>query len=337
MTTPQVRPKWRPPLALIVYAILITVMALPFFIVVWFRVLELEAGRLAPAEAGALLVALAVTLIMGFVLTRTITAPIDALIARTEDIGRRGRSAIKPPESHGTRELAVLSQGFMDLASQLVDRTDYIRTFATHVSHELKSPLTAIRGAAELLRDDEPDLPMTPEQRRHFLDNIIADTERLGRLLNRLRDLAQAEAPIAEGETRMTEIVPHLSARIPALDIRIVGDGEASLALPLETACIIIGNLLQNAVEHGASAVAIDVSTSRRGATIRVSDNGRGIAPGDAGRIFEPFFSTRRLEGGTGLGLDIVRAMLSAHQGTIALEDGQAPGARFLITLPPAR
>ncbi len=53
----------------------------------------------------------------------------------------------------------------MDLASQLVDRTDYIRTFATHVSHELKSPLTAIRGAAELLRDDEPDLPMTPEQR----------------------------------------------------------------------------------------------------------------------------------------------------------------------------
>jgi signal transduction histidine kinase len=81
--------------------------------------------------------------------------------------------------------------GFLDMARKLQDRSDTIRTFATHVSHELKSPLTSIQGAAELLRDGSED--MTPAQRQKFHANIVADTERLNRLVRRLIELARAE------------------------------------------------------------------------------------------------------------------------------------------------
>ena len=143
----------------------------------------------------ALLVALLLTLVLAAVLSRTITGPINALIARTEEIGRGNRAAIVAQERHGTRELAVLSQSFLDLAERLVERTEYVHSYAAHVSHELKSPVTAIRGAAELLRDTE----MSAEDRKRFLDHIVADSDRLAALLDRLRELARAEVPVGGG------------------------------------------------------------------------------------------------------------------------------------------
>ncbi|API56904.1 two-component sensor histidine kinase (plasmid) [Rhizobium leguminosarum] len=334
MSAPKVRTKWRPTLALIVYVVLLAVMALPILIVIWFRAVEASSNRMAPAEIGALVVAFMLTLGVAYVLTRTITGPIDALIARTEEIARGGGEAIRPLESYGTREIAVLSQSFLDLAGKLVDRTEYVRSFAAHVSHELKSPLTAIRGAAELLRDDDAERPMTKAQRLHFLDNIIADAVRLDALLQRLRELAQAEMPVAEGRSSVTDIISSLRERFPALNISGAGDTEISVALPQEAAGIVFANLAENALQHGATLLELRISVDARTAVILVCDDGSGISEANRQRIFQPFFSTRREQGGTGMGLGIVRAMLSSHGGTIRLVKTTSAGTEFEITIP---
>ncbi|OWV78520.1 histidine kinase [Rhizobium sp. N122] len=334
MPAPKVRTKWRPTLALIVYVVLLAVMALPILILVWFRAVEVSSNRMAPAEIGALAFVAVLTLGIAYVLTRTITGPIDALIARTDEIARGGKRAIRQLESHGTREIAVLSQSFLDLAGKLVDRTEYVRSFAAHVSHELKSPLTAIRGAAELLRDDDAEKAMTKAQRLHFLDNIVADAARLDALLQRLRELAQAEIPVADGRSSITDILSSLRGQFPALDISGKGGPDISVALPREAAGIIFANLAENALQHGATLLELSVSADARTTVILVRDDGGGISEANRQRIFQPFFSTRREQGGTGMGLGIVRAMLSAHGGTIRLLQTSGAGAEFEITIP---
>jgi two-component system, OmpR family, sensor kinase len=334
MAGPRVTRKWRPKMALVVYAVLLAVLSLPIIIVLWFRAIDAASGRMAPAEIGALAGALALTLGIAYVLTRTMTGPIDALIVRTEEIARGGKAAIIPLDSHGTREIATLSQSFLDLAGKLVDRTDYVRSFAAHVSHELKSPLTAIRGAAELLREDDPAMPMTAEERRHFLDNIIADAERLDRLLTRLRELARAELPTEKGETRVSDILAHLAGRFPKLDIIGLSEPDVPFALPFEAASIVLGNLADNAAQHGATRLELTASAGERLMTLLVRDNGSGISEGNRALIFQPFFSTRREQGGTGMGLDIVRTALNAHGGTIRLMDEAGEGTAFEISVP---
>ncbi|MBB4293869.1 signal transduction histidine kinase [Rhizobium leguminosarum] len=330
----KVRTKWRPTLALIVYVVLLAVMALPILIVIWFRAFDVSSGRMAPAEIGALATVFILTLGVAYVLTRTITGPINALIGRTEEIARGGKGAIRPLESYGTREIAVLSQSFLDLAGKLVDRTEYISSFAAHVSHELKSPLTAIRGAAELLRDDDAERPMTEAERSHFLDNIVADAVRLDALLQRLRELAQAETLVAEGKSSVMDILSSLRGRFSTLDISGGGDTEISVALPQEAAGIVFANLAENALQHGATSLELAVSAGPRTVVILVRDDGGGISEANRQRVFQPFFSTRREQGGTGMGLGIVRAMLGSHGGTIRLLQMAGAGAAFEITLP---
>lgn len=333
MRTPQVRTKWRPPLYLIVYAVLLTVMTLPALTVIWFRAVRAASGAMAPAEIATLAVVLILTLGVAYVLTRTLTVPINALIARTEEIARGGRAAIRPLDNYGTREVASLSQSFLDLAGKLVDHSDHVRSFAAHVSHELKSPLTSIKGAAELLRDDDEDNPMSQAQRNHFLANIIADTERLDTLLSRLRDLAKAELPSEPGLSKMRDIVAQLARNSPQLAVDGGGIDEV-IALPDEVASIILDNLAENAVQNGATMLSIKTMTDGRKIMIQIGDNGSGIAEGNRERIFEPFFSTRREEGGTGMGLGIVRAMLASHGGTIELLESNDGGTIFQIMLP---
>jgi signal transduction histidine kinase len=334
MPAAKIRKKWRPTLAHVMYAVLLSVLALPIVIIILFNPTEHGSANMAPMELGAFALALALTLLIAYVLTRAITSPINALMRRTDEIARGGRSAIKPLDSYGTREIATLTQSFLDLAEDLVDRTDYVRSFATHVSHELKSPLTAIRGAGELLRDDDADTPMTTAQRQQFLDNIIADADRLDRLLVRLRELAYAESPVARGETDMSEIVSQLSRRFPMLTIKAESAVRKRLALPQEAANIVFANLAENALQHGANHLDVSVRREEKSMIVLIADNGTGVSDGNENLIFRPLFSTRREYGGTGMGLSIVRAMLASHGATISLTDSNNNGATFEIKLP---
>lgn len=322
MAAPRVAQKWRPTLTLIVFAMLLTVLSLPAAIIIWLRALDDSKATTGLIEFGALGLALVITVVIAIVFSRTITGPINALVKRSEEIGKGGRAAIVPAERQGTRELATLSQSFLDLAERLVDRTEYVSSFAAHVSHELKSPVTAIRGSAELLRDAE----MSKEERQRFLAHIIADSDRLTALLDSLRELARADLDVSAGSSTAAEALAGEGAVLS-------GDVDVPMRLGPEASKAVFGQLLRNAREHGASEVT--VSATREDETLRivVSDNGSGISPGNRDRIFEPFFTTRRETGGTGMGLQIVRSMLAAHSGSIELLPSET-GAAFELRVP---
>ena len=135
------------------------------------------------------------------------------------------------------------------------------------MSHELKSPLTSIQGAAELLRDDVDAPDMDDEDRRKFLDNIIADTDRLAKISGRLRDFARAENPVAVGAARLSAAIAGLRSAFASLDIRASGDLDTPMRISEENAAIIFSNLADNAMRHGSSW--LDLSAARQDNLLR--------------------------------------------------------------------
>jgi signal transduction histidine kinase len=219
------------------------------------------------------------------------------------------------------------------MAEKLQARSDSIQTFATHVSHELKSPLTAIQGAAELLRDSGST--MDDEERRRFSNNIVTDAGRLNLLVRRLLDLAKAENLAPSGESTSIDAALALLPVDSRLAVRVEAGGDLALRISGENGAIVLANLIDNSARHGATLVSITTTSAGGKATVLVSDDGAGISPSNRARIFEPFFTTRRATGGTGMGLGIVLALLKAHDGMIRLVDSER-GTRFEITLPAA-
>lgn len=275
------------------------------------------------------------TLLIGFLFHRTITEPMRELIERTDLVGNGDRHALRPLRRHGTREFARLSQSFLEMARRLNARSSFISTFATHVSHELKSPLTSIQGAAELLRDDVDAPSMDDEDRRKFLDNIIADADRLAKIAGRLRDLARAENPVAVGAANLSDVIAGLRPAFASLDIRTGRDLDTPMRITEENAAIIFSNLADNAMRHGSSTLHVSAIRQQNLLRVSVSDNGEGVSDNNRTQIFDSFFTTRRDSGGTGMGLAIVRAMLEAHGGSIRLLDSER-GTAFELVLPVA-
>lgn len=282
----------------------------------------------------AVLLVLAAAIAIGLVLVRTIARPMRELASKAEEITHGRSEAIGPLKRHGTRELASLTQSFMTMAKRLSDRSDYLSGFANHVSHELKTPLTAIKGAAELMRDAQS--AMTAEERERFLSNVLKDSERISVLLDRLREMARADNPELGGAVGLAAVVQTLRERFEETPISLDAEGTPPLAMSAENAHIVFGHLVDNSVRHGATEVAITARDEGGRLRVSVRDNGAGVSEGNRARIFDPFFTTRRAEGGTGMGLGIVRALLRAHGGDIALENSDG-GAAFVLTLPVAQ
>ena len=214
----------------------------------------------------------------------------------------------------------------------------YLRDFAAAVSHEFKTPLAGIQGAVELMEDHGDT--MSAEDRRRFLHNIAAASERLSRLVSRLMDLARADmakpgehdiADLAETLPRLADGLsdPRFRVEVQALDAAVrVAAAEATL----ET---VITALADNSRRAGAGRLSMSAETWAREVWLTVADDGEGVPPGDRERLFEPFFTSRRAEGGTGLGLPIARSLLAASHASIALIDSER-GAAFRIVLPRA-
>ncbi len=280
-------------------------------------------GVLLIAAAGLVLTVAGLASLM----SRLVTRPVEELIGRTERLARGDRTAAEPLDRPGTHEIDQLSRAFSGLSRALDERADYITSFAAQVSHEFKTPLTAIRAASELLR--EHAATMTPEERDRFLTNIQQDADRLGRLVVRLLELARADVskPV-QVWTRVEPVARAVAARFRELGLAVdlsLDPAAESARMPGEALETILANLLDNARRHGGAGVRTRLTVvpeqkaGMDGVRLDVSDDGPGISAANRARVFTPFFTTARDAGGTGLGLSIVRSLVQANGGTIEL------------------
>ncbi|MEO1491096.1 MAG: ATP-binding protein [Pseudomonadota bacterium] len=281
----------------------------------------------------AMLTVLALSASLAALTSLTISRPVAELLKRTRAVATGTRTDMAVLENPGTSEMAQLSDGIARMATALTDRAQYIRTLASHVSHEFKTPLASIQGAAELLQDHHDT--MSAEDRERFLTNISSDGARLKALLDRLLELARAEN--AERGEVLIPLAPAVDRALAGLPDGISGTAEVADGLEARIAedalDIVLANLTDNAAQHGADRIEITARSEAEAVVIDVRDNGTGISPANRTKIFEHFFTTRRESGGTGLGLGIVRALVTAHGGTIDLAETDGPGTMFRITL----
>jgi signal transduction histidine kinase len=267
----------------------------------------------------------------------TVVRPTRQLATMAQRVAAGDVRAVEPLATPMTREAQSLSDSIVVMARTLQARADYVRELALGVSHELKTPLTGIRGSAELLRDHLEE--MSIDERRKFLSNILDDTTRLERLVRRILELARADALMPRGDEAcdVAEAATAIASAWQAKGRNMVVEG-ASAALPAvidrESLDIVLSNLLDNAFQHGGPAASVKVVLQPEDGRIcvEISDDGPGISPGNADRVFDRFFTTARDAGGTGLGLAISRQRVMAFGGDIALVPA-ARGAVFRITL----
>lgn len=320
MTSGRIRRKWRPSLALVLGFTLATVLCLPMVGIIAVRMLSPALGYIRAVTAVAILVMLVAALV-GWTLWRVLLRPIKTLASRTAAVKAGIPGALNPLDHYGTVEMQALGQAMLDMGRVLQGREAVLRSYADHATHELKSPLTVMRGAAELLAGEG----LGAADRARLVGRIDQAAERMTALLDAQRMLARAQEPFATGRTRLSQLVPGLQLVHPALDLVLEADAEQPMAA--DGLRLVLGHLLGNAASHGATEVRIRSNPDG----FEVADNGHGISAGNRARIFDPFFTTRREAGGTGMGLPIVRRMLQAHGADIALAPG-GPGARFVVT-----
>ncbi|AKF06117.1 sensor histidine kinase [Sandaracinus amylolyticus] len=280
-------------------------------------------------------VAVFLTALLTLVLAWSISRPLTRLARAARRIAAGERDVVVPVGGSG--EIRDLSHAFATMTAELDRRLRYISEFAADVAHEFKSPLTSIRGAAELLGEGASD---DPETRERFLRNIQLDADRLDRLVSRLLELSRIEASREPmGDVDLAALITRVVERTQSPDPRV--EVHAPATLPplrgrendLERALL---NLVENAIRFSPPGrpVSITIELARDAIHLAVRDHGSGVAPEHRARIFERFFTTDAERNGTGLGLSIVKSVAEAHGGRVRLDEHTTPGARFVITLP---
>ena len=277
-----------------------------------------------------------VLLVLAGLLSRGIARPIDALAQASEGVAL-GPVALPETPPTAAIEIARLYDNFRGMAERIERRSNYLRDVAAAIAHEFKTPLAGITGALELL--DEHGGAMNDAERRRFIANAAADAERLSRLVQRLLDLARADMTVADHDATasIADVARTVADAFRSERFAIAVEVPAGLAARIAPEILetVLETLAENSVQAGAATLAIRAAHQRSMVAITVADDGPGIAETDRERVFEPFFTGRRETGGAGMGLAIVRSLLTAAGGTIAVQAARA-GATFAITLPAA-
>ncbi len=290
--------------------------------------------RLRTTLLQVLAVALGLTALMSLFLATTISRPLARLSRAATRLASGARDETLRLERRD--EIGELSRSFAALLAKLDGRARYISEFAANISHEFKTPLASMRGAAELLAD-APEMDDATRQR--FLGNILADVQRLDRLVSRLLQLSRIEATLEHREVfdlreLVLEVVdgfaePALGYELPEAAL-MVNAHRSHIASSLRA---LIENALRHSEADGAVRVAAAALDSHR-ALLQVTDEGSGISEANQARIFDRFFTTCGKSGGTGLGLAIVQTVVKAHGGEVRVNSALGEGTVFTLELP---
>jgi two-component system sensor histidine kinase BaeS len=283
---------------------------------------------LLAALAGSVLAAL-----VAFLLARRIARP----VRRSADAARSlaGGGHPDPVPVEGPAELATLARAFNDLAEQLTRAREAERNFLLSVSHELKTPLTAIRGYAEALQDGAVDA-------REAAATVALEAARLERLVGDLLDLARmnrTDFSVHPSEIDLSEVaedaVQRYQPQADTFGVTLVAryDGASPAIADADRVLQVVSNLVENALRLTPPGGEVRVVTAP--GVLRVEDTGPGLADADRPRAFERFYLHERYGRerpvGTGLGLAIVKELTEAMGGTVSVES--EPGRRTAFTV----
>ena len=311
-------------------------------------------------------VAVAVTLLLSFLLAGTIAAPLRKLADAADRVRRGGgvRSRPQIPDyTHRRDEIGHLSQALREMTRALFNRIESIENFAADVSHELKNPLTSLRSAVETL-----PLAKTPEAKERLTSIIQHDVRRLDRLITDISDASRLDAELARQDAvpielgKIVQVVAGIAREMAGtdgpriqVDVAYSVDRKAYVVVGHESRLgQVFNNLIDNARSFCRPDGMVRVALRRVGSMVEITvdDDGPGIRPDSIDRIFERFY-TDRPDGeafgqNSGLGLSITKQIVEAHRGRIWAENRIRPrkmgetgepeiaGARFIIRIPAA-
>jgi len=310
---------------------------------------QAEAARLEARTWTEVLVALGaavgLALLGTAVIAQRMTRSLDLLSSATAEVAA---GAFREPIAIQSRdEIGALARSFNSMASQLRQMEETKREFFETVSHELRSPLTSIRGAADLLRERIPG-PLTEQQER--LTGIIGQSsERLLRLVNQILEMSRLRTGLVELDRKPLDLARLVDSVVEELHPRAE---EAGVTLEQEHVGSnfayhgdeerlqqLVVNLGANALRFTPSGGRVVVRLIEAGSELelQVEDTGVGIPADALPHIFDAYRQAHRQRGGTGLGLAIVRGVADAHGGRVTVESQAGKGSRFTVLLPRSR
>ena len=287
------------------------------------------------------LLAVGVALILTFFLSRRILAPVESLARVARQVAQRDFSA--RAEVHSRDEVGELARTFNSMVEELSRTEELRRNLVADVAHELRTPVTNLRGYIEGIADGviKPD-PAT-------LSSMHGEVMLQTRLIEDLQDLALAESGQMQLKLQpcdLSALMRHAAATVQpqaqakGMELAVEGPDALPMQADPERVSQVLRNLLINAVNYTSTGGKIRLSAAQEDghARIQVEDNGPGIPPQDLPHVFERFYrvdkSRSRATGGTGLGLTIARSLVEAHGGRIEAWSQVGQGTRFVVTLP---
>ncbi|TDD80073.1 HAMP domain-containing protein [Saccharopolyspora karakumensis] len=270
--------------------------------------------------------------LISWVVAGLILAPVRAVRQAAAEITEHDLTKRIPVE--GRDDIAALADQFNAMLDRLEDAFRIQRQFVDDAGHELRTPITIVRGNLELIGVD-------PAERDEVVRLCTDELDRMTRIVNDLLVLAKADRPdfVSPTEVSLAELTSDIDAKVRSLGDRRwvlaeMGEGEFSLDEQRITQAMV--QLAQNAVQHTSPGSTIRIGSAVGDGTVElwVSDEGPGVDPGEMEKIFERFSHGSGRKGGAGLGLAIVRAIADAHHGRVVVRSAPGTGATFRLELP---